>query len=147
MCNVPSCRCTSSVASMCKFIYRCVYTYTYTVHICIPSWGVPGFWDPSALLRWCSGGAPLPMGVKSPWHCPFGDLVDYTGGRCPDSSTTALQALELQLRRPPHSYQFPVPLPGGLRSLEIGRCCALDSCEPPSLIGCSQSTFGLILCG
>ena len=99
------------------------------MHIRVHVWGVPGFWDPSALLRWCSGGAPLPMGVKSPWHCPFGDLVDYTGGRCPDSSTTALQALELQLRRPPLSYQFPVPLPGGLRSLEIGRCCALDSCD------------------
>ena len=75
-----------------------------------------------------------------------GTLWLPTGARCPVFSTTALQDLELWLRRPPH-LPFPVPLPGGLRFLGFGRCCALDSCEPPSLIGCSQSSLGLIPCG
>ena len=63
----------------------------------------------------------------------------YTGVRCPVFSTTALQDLDLRPWRPPHSYQFPVPLPGGLRFLGFGRCCALDSCDRRRLLGCSQS--------
>ena len=40
---------------------------------CLVHW--PLFGSRLCLARWCSGGAPLPMGFKPPRHGPFGDRV------------------------------------------------------------------------
>ena len=106
------------------------------VNVCVEMLGFVTIWCVCVYIYIyiLSDGSPLALTFARESQAPdlAGTLWLPTGARCPVFSTTALQDLGLQLKCPPPSYQFPVPLPGELRVLGLGRCCALDSCDQAS---------------
>ena len=85
------------------------------------------------LLRGCKGRAPLPMGVKPPGIVHSATMSTIRMLAVLSSQLLLCRPLNCSYSVHPTLTNFLFLCLGDFVSYVFGRCCALDSCEPPSL--------------